>query len=115
MSRPTKPQVKRAKTVGPTEDTGTSGMAPSMEVGMGALNFIPTVFRWWTNPTVSVEENPKKVRIVSDYVLPAAFPICRSPPVQAVQAGYLLLLVYHKSLCCRFVLAALLTRGNPFR
>ena len=74
MSRPTKPQVKRAKTVGPTEDTGTSGMAPSMEVGMGALNFIPTVFRWWTNPTVSVEENPKKVRIVSDYVLPAAFP-----------------------------------------
>jgi len=61
MSRPTKPQVKRAKTVGPTEDTGTSGMAPSMEVGMGALNFIPTVFRWWTNPTVSVEENPKKV------------------------------------------------------
>lgn len=67
MSRSTKPNVKRAKTVGPTEDTGASasGMAPSIGVGMGVSNFIPTVFRWWTNPTLPMEEKPRNVRIVN--------------------------------------------------
>ena len=35
---------------------------------MGASNFIPTVFRWWTNPTQSEEKKPKKVKIVGYYV-----------------------------------------------
>jgi len=61
MSRPIKPEVINANTVGPPEDTGTSGMAPSIEVGMRTSNLIPTVFRWWTNPTLPVEEKPKNV------------------------------------------------------
>ena len=66
MSRPTKTtQVKRAKTFGPTENTGAFVMAPSIEVGVETSNFIPTVFRWWTNPSLPMEEQPKNVRLFS--------------------------------------------------
>ena len=97
MSRPIKPEVISANTVGPPEDTGTSGMAPSIEVGMRTSNLIPTVFRWWTNPTLPMEEKPKNVRIVS-------FSTRRG-------AGYLKQCL----MPFRFVSVALLTLGYLFR